>query len=194
MKRKRIILVLGMMYGMFGLSAAIACLTQNDLRTSKWEEEIKTEVVNVVYADVEETEMETNEEKSLVIEQQEELKVEETVVEEIPTEEILTEEFMTEETFSEEISSEEQDMNQTEAEEKEAYRAKVVNVGNSRLNIREEPSAQGKIIGYMYQDNIVEILKLGEEWHYVYFLGTRGYASAAYLQLLTEQEEMEIVR
>lgn len=190
MKRKRMILVLGMMYGMFGLSAAIAYLIQNDLRMSKYEEEIKTEVVDAVYADVEEkTEIETNEDKSLVIGQQEELKVEETVMEEIPIEEILTEEFMTEE-----ITSEENSVEENSVEEKEYYRAKVVNVGNSRLNIRVEPSVQGEIIGYVYQDNIVEILELGEEWHSIYFLGTRGYASAMYLQLLTEQEEMEIAR
>ena len=121
--------------------------------------------------------------KEEVVVREEITEVEEKVIE------VVMEE--SEEQTSEEQSSEESTIMEVEEEKERKYIATAINVGKSRLRIRESGSLQGRIISFMRNGNVAEVIELGEEWHLILFQGVEGYVSAKYLEVTEVQEETE---
>ena len=121
--------------------------------------------------------------KEEVVVREEITEVEEKVIE------VVMEE--SEEQTSEEQSSEESTIMEVEEEKEKKYIATAINVGKSRLRIRESASLQGKIISFMRNGNVAEVIELGEEWHLIRFQNVEGYVSAKYLEVTEVQEETE---
>lgn len=57
----------------------------------------------------------------------------------------------------------------------------LCNVESGNLNVRQEPSPNGKIVGKMRRYNACEILEDGEEWIHILSGEVEGYVSADYL-------------
>ena len=121
--------------------------------------------------------------KEEVVVREEITEVEEKVIE------VVMEE--SEEQTSEEQSSEESTVMEVEEVKEKKYIATAINVGKSRLRIRESGSLQGRIISFMRNGNVAEVIELGEEWHLILFQGVEGYVSAKYLEVTEVQEETE---
>ena len=121
--------------------------------------------------------------KEEVVVREEITEVEEKVIE------VVMEE--SEEQTSEEQSSEESTIMEVEEEKEKKYIATAINVGKSRLRIRESASLQGKIISFMRNGNVAEVIELGEEWHLIRFQNVEGYVSAKYLEVTEVREETE---
>ena len=121
--------------------------------------------------------------KEEVVVREEITEVEEKVIE------VVMEE--SEEQTSEEQSSEESTVMEVEEVKEKKYIATAINVGKSRLRIRESGSLQGRIISFMRNGNVAEVIELGEEWHLILFQGVEGYVSAKYLEVTEVREETE---
>ena len=121
--------------------------------------------------------------KEEVVVREEITEVEEKVIE------VVMEE--SEEQTSEEQSSEESTVMEVEEVKEKKYIATAINVGKSRLRIRESGSLQGRIISFMRNGNVAEVIELGEEWHLIRFQSVEGYVSAKYLEVTEVQEETE---
>ena len=121
--------------------------------------------------------------KEEVVVREEITEVEEKVIE------VVMEE--SEEQTSEEQSSEESTIMEVEEEKERKYIATAINVGKSRLRIRESGSLQGRIISFMRNGNVAEVIELGEEWHLIRFQSVEGYVSAKYLEVTEVREETE---
>ena len=169
MNRKKTLLSLGLLYGICGIGAGAICYGQSDYPT--------TEVAAVTEECEESSTWQTENEQSEVTESTEEV-IETTT--EAETEQ-TTETEQTEEPTVEESTVTEEPVKQ--------YMATAVNVGTSRLMIRDAASMQGEIIGFMKNGNTVEVIEVGEEWHLIRFHDIEGYSSAKYLELTEIQEE-----
>lgn len=121
--------------------------------------------------------------KEEVVVREEITEVEEKVIE------VVMEE--SEEQTSEEQSSEESTVMEVEEVKEKKYIATAINVGKSRLRIRESGSLQGRIISFMRNGNVAEVIELGEEWHLIRFQSVEGYVSAKYLEVTEVREETE---
>ena len=103
-------------------------------------------------------------------------------------EEVVVREEITE--VEEETSEEQTVIENVETDEKK-YIATAINVGKSRLRIRESGSLQGRLISFMRNGNVAEVIELGEEWHLIRFQSVEGYVSAKYLEVTEVREETE---
>lgn len=121
--------------------------------------------------------------KEEVVVREEITEVEEKVIE------VVMEE--SEEQTSEEQTSEESTVMEVEEVKEKKYIATAINVGKSRLRIRESGSLQGRIISFMRNGNVAEVIELGEEWHLIRFQSVEGYVSAKYLEVTEVREETE---
>ena len=121
--------------------------------------------------------------KEEVVVREEITEVEEKVIE------VVMEE--SEEQTSEEQSSEESTVMEVEEVKEKKYIATAINVGKSRLRIRESGSLQGRIISFMRNGNVAEVIELGEAWHLIRFQSVEGYVSAKYLEVTEVREETE---
>ena len=126
--------------------------------------------------------------KEEVVVREEITEVEEKVIEVVMEE---SEEQTSEEQTSEEQSSEESTVMEVEEVKEKKYIATAINVGKSRLRIRESGSLQGRIISFMRNGNVAEVIELGEEWHLIRFQSVEGYVSAKYLEVTEVREETE---
>ena len=169
MDRKKTLLSLGLLYGICGIGAGAICYGQSDYPT--------TEVAAVTEECEESSTWQTENEQCEVTERTEEV-IETTT--EAETEQ-TTETEQTEEPTVEESTVTEEPVKQ--------YMATAVNVGTSRLMIRDAASMQGEIIGFMKNGNTVEVIEVGAEWHLIRFHDIEGYSSAKYLELTEIQEE-----
>ena len=169
MNRKKTLLSLGLLYGICGIGAGAVCYGQSDYPT--------TEVAAATEEYEESSTWQTENEQSEVTESTEE------VIE-------TTTEAETEQTTETEQTEEPTVEESTIAEESvKRYMATVVNVGTSRLRIRDAASMQGKVISFMKNGNTAEVIEVGEEWHLIRFHDIEGYVSAKYLELTEIQEE-----
>lgn len=174
MKRKKALLILGMLYGVCGVGMGAVCYGQKEEPLVMEEVAVREEM-----SQTEEVQETVVVETQPSIQQQEEMADVEETITEVETEEI-----------EEETSEEQTVMEIVETEEKK-YIATAINVGNSRLRIRDSASLQGKIISSMRNGNVVEVIELGEEWHLIRFQSVEGYVSAKYLEVTEVQEETE---
>lgn len=173
MNRKKALIILGILYGVSGVGAGVVCHGQNEEVFL-----VKDEIV--VLEETAETEM-VEEVESAVTEMNQEMQQTEEIIEETTE----AEQVKTEESGNEEMTSE-----IIEAEEKK-YMATAINVGKSRLMIRDAGSMQGNVISYMRNGDVVEVVELGEEWHLIRFRKVEGYVSAKYLEVTEVHEESE---
>ena len=171
MKRKKALLILGMLYGVCGVGMGAVCYGQKEEPLAMEEVAVREEMSET--EDVQET---------VVVETQPSIQQQEEITD--------VEETITEVETEEETSEEQTVMEIVETEEKK-YIATAINVGNSRLRIRDSASLQGKIISSMRNGNVVEVIELGEEWHLIRFQSVEGYVSAKYLEVTEVQEETE---
>ena len=171
MKRKKALLILGMLYGVCGVGMGAVWYGQKEEPLAMEEVAVREEMSET--EDVQET---------VVVETQPSIQQQEEITD--------VEETITEVETEEETSEEQTVMEIVETEEKK-YIATAINVGNSRLRIRDSASLQGKIISSMRNGNVVEVIELGEEWHLIRFQSVEGYVSAKYLEVTEVQEETE---
>ena len=171
MKRKKALLILGMLYGVCGVGMGAVCYGQKEEPLVMEEVAVREEMSQT--EEVQET---------VVVETQPSIQQQEEITD--------VEETITEVETEEETSEEQTVMEIVETEEKK-YIATAINVGNSRLRIRDSASLQGKIISSMRNGNVVEVIELGEEWHLIRFQSVEGYVSAKYLEVTEVQEETE---
>jgi cell wall-associated NlpC family hydrolase len=68
----------------------------------------------------------------------------------------------------------------------------IANVDTSNLNIREEPSTSGKIVGKMTKHNACEILETDGDWYKIKSGKVTGYVSSEYI--LTGDEALAIAQ
>jgi cell wall-associated NlpC family hydrolase len=68
----------------------------------------------------------------------------------------------------------------------------IANVDTSNLNVREEPSTSGKVVGKMTKHNACEILETDGDWYKVKSGKVTGYVSSEYI--LTGDEALAIAQ
>ena len=70
---------------------------------------------------------------------------------------------------------------------------KVVTKKSNKLCVRDNPSTDGYVVGYLYKDNIYDVSPVNRNWAFVTAAdtGAIGYASRAYLQKVTINESTE---
>lgn len=172
MKRKSTLLILGILYGICGITAAVICFGQQDasqpdglsvasIETQQSEEQETTEYNS--NNNIEETPPQS-----------------ETQPQEQPETKSQTE------TVSEE---EEESQDSVQTEEEKHYRAIAVDVGRHRLHIRDSASMEGNIIGYLRNGYEVEVLEVGDDWCLCKYGDIVGYVSTRYLKLHEIQED-----
>lgn len=174
MKRKKALLILGMLYSVCGVGIGAVCYRQKEEPLTREEVAVREEMPET--EEIQETVMvETQPNIQL---QEEMTDVEEKMIE-------------VEKGEVEEETSEEQTVIENVETDEKKYIATAINVGKSRLRIRESASLQGKIISFMRNGNVAEVIELGEEWHLIRFQNVEGYVSAKYLEVTEVQEETE---
>lgn len=176
MNRKKTLLGLGLLYGICGIGAGAVCYGQSDYPT--------TEVAGVTEEYEESSTWQTEIEQSEVIESTEETT-------EIPMETTIEQTIEQTEEPTEQPAVEESTVTEEPVKQ---YMATAVNVGTSRLMIRDAASMQGKVISFMKNGNTAEVIEVGEEWHLIRFNNIEGYVSAKYLELTEIQEESTVER
>lgn len=164
MKRKSTLLVLGILYGICGITAAVICFGQQD--TSQPDGQSVAAIETQQSEEQETTEYNNN--------------IEETQFETQPQEQPQTE------TVSEE---EEESQDSVQTEEEKHYRAIAVDVGRHRLHIRDAASMEGNIIGYLRNGYEVEVFEVGDDWCLCKYGDIVGYVSTRYLELHEIQED-----
>ncbi len=81
-----------------------------------------------------------------------------------------------------------------EAEEKDQEEALYANIGISiakeYVNIREEASTDSEVLGKLYKDCAVEILKASGDWYHVESGSVKGYVKAEFIRTGIPDEEL----
>lgn len=70
---------------------------------------------------------------------------------------------------------------------------KVVTQKSNKLRVRSNPSTDGRVVGYLYKDNIYDVKPVNENWAFVTAVdtGAIGYASREYLKEVIVNESVE---
>lgn len=172
MNRKKVLLSLGILYGVCGIGAGVACYGQAEASLG---------VNNDVPEQNEEMDETAEAEEPVLLYEKEEIAEQETVNEEMTLAPFVKETIEESETISE-IETKYSEV-ETESEIEEQYEVTVIGLGNSSLRIRDAASLDGKTIGYMKNGETAELIELGEAWHLICYKGIVGYSSANYLEI-----------